>query len=104
MSLQDDYFELTEQDTLSVGHKKAVNRIWNAFCDMEKEQEDLIDIQRSFKNIIRLCLKRELNSIDSEMGTQSSQIASLAKRLIKLEKANNCKKPKKSVKRKKAET
>lgn len=110
MSLQDDYFELNEHEGLSANHKKALKRIWNAFCDMENQQDDLLDIQRNFKNIIRLCFKQELHSLDSEISTRSIQIINLTKQLVRMDKAikelqlkidNKTKKPKKPTKRKK---
>lgn len=40
MSLQDDYFDLSE--SLQGWQKEAFERIWEAFCLMEAEQEDLL--------------------------------------------------------------
>lgn len=85
MSLQDDYFELNEHEGLSANHKKALKRIWNAFCDMENQQDDLLDIKRSFKIIIKLCLEDEINSLISEFNNHTTQIEKLTKQLSKLE-------------------
>lgn len=57
MSLQDDYFELSE--SLS-GHKlEKLNRIWDAFCEMDAEYEDLLRIKNSVKNLVTLCFQEE---------------------------------------------
>lgn len=57
MSLQDDYFDLSA--ILKGKNKEALERIWGAFCDMESEQEELLEIKRSLKRLIELVFKNE---------------------------------------------
>lgn len=107
MSLQDDYFELIRSENLLSDQKIAIKRIWDAFCDMENQQDELLDIQRAFKNIVRLCFKLELDSLTNEFTSHATQIEKLTKQLLKLEfdmnieKSKKGKKTKKSAKRKK---
>ena len=42
MSLQDDYFDLHSELTGSA--REALERIWDAFCDYEKENDRLAPI------------------------------------------------------------
>lgn len=58
MSIQDDYFELSES---LKGHKREkLERIWEAFCEMEAEYDDLVKIKNSVRNIFDLSFKEEL--------------------------------------------
>lgn len=57
MSLQDDYFDL--ESTLKGENKKKFLRIWEAFVDMEKEYEDLIQIKSAVKKMVELTFKEQ---------------------------------------------
>ena len=53
MSLQDDAFEL--DDALKGWKKEAFNRIWEIFCELEAENEDLLRYKRvitGFKELL----------------------------------------------------
>lgn len=58
MSLQDDYYEL-EENLEDGPMKDCVNRIWDAFCEMESEQEDLLDLRDKLKSVIYLVIKED---------------------------------------------
>ena len=51
MSLQDDYFDLNA--SLKHEDNKALNRIWEAFCQMEEEQESLCELRGNVRAMIR---------------------------------------------------
>lgn len=58
MSLQDDYFELSES---LKGHKREkLERIWEAFCEIEAEYDDLVKIKNSVRNVFNLAFQEEL--------------------------------------------
>jgi hypothetical protein len=52
MSLQDDYFDL--EASLKGKQKKAFLRIWDAFIEMESEQESLLQIRGAFRRMVEL--------------------------------------------------
>jgi hypothetical protein len=52
MSLQDDYFDLSA--SLKGWHKEAFDRVWEAFCDLESEQEDLLKIKGAVRDLLEL--------------------------------------------------
>jgi predicted RNA-binding Zn ribbon-like protein len=57
VSLQDDYYEL---DASLKGWKKtALNRIWDAFCEMEAEYDKLTEIKRHLREAVRLTFEDE---------------------------------------------
>jgi hypothetical protein len=58
MSLQDDYFELDEE--LNGTQKKQLNRIWEAFCEMESEYDNLIRMKNLMRNAIRIAVSDDL--------------------------------------------
>lgn len=57
MSLQDDYFDL--RSSLKGENKRALNRIWKAFCEMEKEQDRLNEIASSMRRAVSLLFKED---------------------------------------------
>ena len=57
MSLQDDYFDLKE--ALEGEELKAFLRIWDAFVDMENEQEDLLAIRGAVRRMVNLTFNQE---------------------------------------------
>ncbi len=52
MSLQDDYFELSE--TLKDHQLECLERIWRAFVDMENEHEKLLQIRGAFRQMVEI--------------------------------------------------
>ena len=60
MSLQDDYFDL--ESRLKGENKEKFIRIWNAFIDIEKEYQDLLEIKNSVKRMIKLAFKDEVTN------------------------------------------
>ena len=50
MSLQDDYFDLSAD--LKGWQKNAFDRIWEAFCDCERENERLSPIVGNMRDAI----------------------------------------------------
>jgi hypothetical protein len=57
MSLQDDYFDL--KASLKGENKKAFLRIWEAFCELESEVEELTEISRAVRIMIETTYKRK---------------------------------------------
>ena len=57
MSLQDDYFDLAA--SLRGEKKKAFMRIWEAFCVMENEHEDLLQIRGAVRRAVELTFKKD---------------------------------------------
>lgn len=57
MSIQDDYFDLMAE--LEGESKKAFERIWDAFVDMENEQESLLKIRGCFREMVELTFPQE---------------------------------------------
>ena len=57
MSLQDDYYDLDE--TLKGEDKEKFNRIWDAFCEMEAEQERLLAIRGAFRRMVELTFEEQ---------------------------------------------
>lgn len=57
MSLQDDYFDLSE--SLEGEHKAAFERIWAAFCEMENEQESLLKIRGAVRTMVEQTFPQE---------------------------------------------
>lgn len=66
MSLQDDYFDLSQ--SLKGWKKEAFERIWEAFCVMEEEQEDLREIRRSVRTLLELSFKDEVKFLEQRLG------------------------------------
>lgn len=54
MSLQDDYFDLSDFLKDDEVHLEKFNRIWEAFCDLEKDQDRLCAIVSSFRRMVEL--------------------------------------------------
>ena len=54
MSLQDDYFDLSDFLKDDEVHLQMFNRIWEAFCDLEKDQDRLCAIVSSFRRMVEL--------------------------------------------------
>jgi len=55
MSLQDDYYDLSDflaEDVKNKPMLKAFNRIWSAFCDQEAEQETLLRIRGAVRTMV----------------------------------------------------
>lgn len=59
MSLQDDYFEL--EASLKGKNKERMQRIWEYFCEIEREHEKLSEIVSSMRKSIRLMFEDEWN-------------------------------------------
>lgn len=57
MSLQDDYFDL--KASLKGENKKRFLRIWEAFCETEAENEELLEISRGARMLIEGTFKRQ---------------------------------------------
>lgn len=57
MSLQDDYFDL--KASLKGENKKRFLRIWEAFCEAEKENDELLDISRGARMMMDGVFKRQ---------------------------------------------
>ncbi len=57
MSLQDDYFDL--KASLKGKNKKRFLRIWEAFCEAEAENDELIEISRGVRMMIDATFKRQ---------------------------------------------
>lgn len=57
MSLQDDYYDL--EHSLRGENKKRMQRIWETFCEMEREYYKLEEIVNCFKKSIRLAFEDE---------------------------------------------
>jgi hypothetical protein len=55
MSLQDDYFDLSAE--LEGDQLEAFERIWDAFCEVERENERLSPIVSGMRNAIQLMFK-----------------------------------------------
>lgn len=66
MSLQDDYFDLSE--SLQGWQKEAFERIWEAFCLMEAEQEDLLQIRSSVRTLLEVSFKEEVKFLEQRLG------------------------------------
>ena len=66
MSLQDDYFDLSE--SLQGWQKEAFERIWEAFCEMENEQEDLLKIRSSVRTLLEVSFKEEVKFLEQRLG------------------------------------
>ena len=65
MSLQDDYFELSE--SLKGSQKEALDRIWETFCVMEEQQEDLLAIKRTVRDLVDLTFKEEIKFLEERL-------------------------------------
>jgi hypothetical protein len=59
MSLQDDYFDLEDRLQDDPHFSQALYRIWEAFCEMEVEQERLSKISQGFKMMVEGCFPPE---------------------------------------------
>lgn len=57
MSLQDDYFAL--ESSLKGKQKMAFLRIWEAFVEMENEQEKLLQIRGAFRRMVELTFPQD---------------------------------------------
>lgn len=57
MSLQDDYFELKAK--LKGNSKKQLERIWEAFVQMENEHEALLQIRGAVRRMVELTFNTE---------------------------------------------
>ena len=57
MSLQDDYLDL--KASLKGEYKKRFLRIWEAFCEAEAENDELLEISRGARILIEGTLKRQ---------------------------------------------
>ena len=55
MSLQDDYFDLAA--SLKGEELAAFERIWESFCEMEAEHEDLLAIRGAVRTMVSLTFK-----------------------------------------------
>ena len=57
MSIQDDHYDLEahlRSDSASPELLKAYRRIWYVFCNMEEQQENLINLRQSVRDVLRL--------------------------------------------------
>ena len=57
MSLQDDYFDLDSR--LKGADKRALQRIWNAFLELDRKNEELLPIVNHIKSAIQLMFNME---------------------------------------------
>jgi hypothetical protein len=57
VSLQDDYFDL--KASLKGENKKRFLRIWEAFCEAEAENDELLEISRGVRMMIDGVFKRQ---------------------------------------------
>jgi len=58
VSLQDDYFDLESE--LTGENKKRFLRIWEAFCELEAESEQLLALRGSLRRVIEIVGQSEL--------------------------------------------
>lgn len=65
MSLQDDYFDLSE--SLKGHQKETLDRIWEAFCELEEEYDHLLAIRNSLRNLIELSFKDEIKFLERKL-------------------------------------
>ena len=66
MSLQDDYYSLSQ--SLDGWKKEAFERIWEAFCEMEDEHDNLLRIRNSVRNLLELSFKDEVKFLEQRLG------------------------------------
>ncbi len=57
MSLQDDYFELNAK--LKGWQREALNRIWDAFVEIENEHEQLCQLRNCVRGMIELTFEEK---------------------------------------------
>lgn len=73
MSIQDDYFDLSQ--SLKGWKKEAFKRIWEAYCEMKNEYDDLLRIKNSVRNLLELSFKDEVKFLGQRLGlTEPSDV------------------------------
>ena len=63
MSLQDDYFDLEVYLKKNKPMLKAFNRIWEAFCYMEAQENELLKIRECFRTMVELTFPPEIPKV-----------------------------------------
>lgn len=82
MSLQDDYFDLSE--SLEGWQKEAFQRIWDAFVDMESEHEKLLEIRGAVRKMVELTFPSEEKQKEMVLVDDSASTVDEMKRKIGL--------------------
>ncbi len=76
MSLQDDYFDLTR--SLRGENKKRMLRIWEAFCEMEKDYDKTAEIVRCFRQACSLTFERYNEILEEAAPADQKPAANVA--------------------------